>query len=58
MEMTRGFWRTRDGDLQERRHQDPVHQVHPDHGAGVWTSEPVNAVADVQERTRQEPLQR
>ena len=28
-------------------------QVHPDHGAGVWTPEPVNAETDVQERARQ-----
>ena len=53
MEMAREFWRARDRDHQERRDQDPVHQVHPDHGAGVWAPEPINAEADVQERFRQ-----
>ena len=53
MEMTREFWHARDRDHQERRDQDPVHQAHPNHGAGVWTPEPVNAETDVQERARQ-----
>ena len=53
MEMAREFWRARDRDLQERRIQEPIHQVQPDHGAGVWTPEPIIAEADVQERARQ-----
>ena len=53
MEMAREFWRARDRDHQERRDQNPIHQFHPAHGAGVWTPEPVNAKADVQERARQ-----
>ena len=31
MEMTRDFWRARNRDLQERRDQDPVHEVQPYH---------------------------
>ena len=53
MEMTREFWRARDRDLPERRDQDPIHQIQPCHGAGVWTPEPTIAEADVQERARQ-----
>ena len=53
MEMARELWRARDRDLQERRDQEPVHQVQPDHGAGVWTPGPMIAEADVQERARQ-----
>ena len=53
MEMACEFWRTRDRDLQEHRDQDPFHQTQPDHGAGVWTLEPMIADADVQERFRQ-----
>ena len=49
MEIAREFWRARD---RERVHE-PVHQVQPDHGAGVWTPGPVVAEADVQERVRQ-----
>ena len=43
MEMAREFWRARDRDHQEQRNQYLLHQVHPDHGAGVWAPQPVNA---------------
>ena len=35
MKMVREFWRAQNRDHQERRDQDPFHQFHPDHGAGV-----------------------
>ena len=54
MEMAREFWRARDRGHSERRDQDPVHHIHPNHGAGVRILQPDNAEADVQERARQQ----